>query len=324
MRILATIFAVTWGPLIPLQHDCAKVLCTLMLSSCLKHQVSLWIQELACKNTGFIASFNIRLEKPVNKCSLIWSWLVLLLCDSCSNIARMWSGMGPASFNFWNLRALPLSLSSPSSSETSCWSCCVSASPTAALHFSHLSFKFSLLGASSSSFFSFVSFVSFFSFCFCRVEAAFGFPFALAFALLLAFAFGFLGVFSFTSSFSVFSGYSSLSSVLLSSCVPSLSKEALGLLKVDLVAVIDIATTLVCVNSSNAKLWWTNCLLCRKIAVKGIPWVYAVGVCKCVCVCCAQLAIFVETQSIKSGIIHSLPILINKITTSNCHKVRML
>ena len=95
-----------------------------------------------------------------------------------------------------------------------------------------------------------MSFVSFFSFCFCRVEAAFGFPFASAFALLLAFAFGFLGVFSFTSSFSVFSGYSSLSSVLLSSCVPSLSKEALGLLKVDLVAVIDIATKCVSIQAT--------------------------------------------------------------------------
>jgi len=39
MRILATIFAVTWGRLIPLQQDCAKVLCTFMLSSCLKHHV---------------------------------------------------------------------------------------------------------------------------------------------------------------------------------------------------------------------------------------------------------------------------------------------
>ena len=265
MRILATIFAVTWGPLIPLQHDCAKVLCTLMLSSCLKHQVSLWIQELACKNTGFIASFNIRLEKPVNKCSLKWSWLVLLLCDSCSNIARMWSGMGPASFNFRNLRALPLSLSSPSSSGTSllillclCITHCCSPLLTLVVQIFFLGCIFFFI-------LFFRVFCLFFSFCFCRVEAAFGFPFALAFALLLAFAFGFLGVFSFTSSFSVFSGYSSLSSVLLSSSVPSLSKEALGLLKVDLVADIELGNhTGVCVNSSNAKTLMNQLLVVSK------------------------------------------------------------
>lgn len=46
-----TIFVVTGGPLMPLQQDCANVLCAFMLSSLPEAPSESWIQDLACKNT---------------------------------------------------------------------------------------------------------------------------------------------------------------------------------------------------------------------------------------------------------------------------------
>ena len=72
--VFVTIFVVTGGPLMPLQQDCANVLCALMLSSCLKHHVSPWIQELACKNTvqPSVDLWDVREQGQTFICKVLW------------------------------------------------------------------------------------------------------------------------------------------------------------------------------------------------------------------------------------------------------------
>lgn len=62
--ILATIFPVPAGPLTPWEQDLARVRCTFMLSSCLKHHVSLGLRTSQVRTLCSIA------------CSLGMSWKI--------------------------------------------------------------------------------------------------------------------------------------------------------------------------------------------------------------------------------------------------------
>ena len=74
--VFVTIFVVTGGPLMPLQQDCANVLCAFMLSSCLKHQVSLgfknWLARTLCSQQWIFGMSENKGKPSSAKC-----------CDTC-------------------------------------------------------------------------------------------------------------------------------------------------------------------------------------------------------------------------------------------------
>ena len=74
--VFVTIFVVTGGPLMPLQQDCANVLCALMLSSCLKHHVSLgfknWLARTLCSHQWIFGMSENKGKPSSAKC-----------CDTC-------------------------------------------------------------------------------------------------------------------------------------------------------------------------------------------------------------------------------------------------
>jgi len=153
----------------------------------------------------------------------------------------------------------------------------------AAFHFSHLSFRFSFLGASSLSFWSFLSF--FLSF----VSGSFALQLPFVFLLVWPFLCSWpLPLLFLRSSFPLVPLY-----LLLLLCFPlsQITPEA---------------------GESTFKrhkaLRKTSCLLCGKIAVTHMPLIYAVGMCNCVWVRVAHMAVFVETQIKENGTMHPLQI----------------